>query len=137
MCGRASGGQLGLGAAVAARALLSAFAPLLALHPAHRVVQVSCGDAHTCVLTSERRLFSFGVGAHGQLGHAAVKARACTTPRAIEGLPAAVSIACGGQHTVALGADRRLYTWGSGKGCLGQGPGVLRSPVPTQICASD
>ena len=136
VCGRSSGGQLGLGASVAERALISRFTPVPALHPAHRVVQVSCGDAHTCVLTSERRLFSFGVGKHGQLGHAAAKARVCT-PKAVEGLPAAMFISCGGQHTVALGADRQLYTWGSGKGCLGQGPAAMRSPVPTQICASD
>jgi alpha-tubulin suppressor-like RCC1 family protein len=136
VCGKSSGGQLGLGQVVMERMLISRFTPVLSLHPAHRVVQVACGDAHTCVLTAERRLFSFGVGKHGQLGHPTAKPKV-SVPRAVDGLPAACFISCGGQHTVALGADRQLYTWGSGKGCLGQGPGVTRMPVPTQICAND
>ena len=58
-------------------------------------------------------------------------------PKAVDGLPAACFVSCGGQHTVALGANRELYTWGSGKGCLGQGLGVTRMPVPTQIWANE
>jgi len=35
-----------------------------------RVVSVACGDNHTIVLTSNRVVFTWGVGDSGQLGHA-------------------------------------------------------------------
>jgi hypothetical protein len=33
------------------------------------VVQVSCGEKHTCVVTSEGEVICFGIGSHGQLGY--------------------------------------------------------------------
>ncbi|VDI38896.1 E3 ubiquitin-protein ligase HERC4 [Mytilus galloprovincialis] len=34
-----------------------------------RTVFVSCGEDHTCTLTQEGGVFTFGCGSHGQLGH--------------------------------------------------------------------
>ena len=34
-----------------------------------QVVQIACGDAHTVALTNEGRLYSWGGGGCGQLGH--------------------------------------------------------------------
>ena len=34
-----------------------------------KIVQIACGDAHTVALTNEGRLFSWGGGGCGQLGH--------------------------------------------------------------------
>ena len=76
---------------------------------------------------------------HGQLGHGETERRAHLAPRAVAELRGVrlLQIECGAHHTAAVTAGGQLYTWGSGKGCLGQGPGVTRMPVPTQICAND
>ena len=98
-----------------------------------RVRGAACGDYHTCLLSSDGELFTFGLGEHGVLGHG--NEERCTRPRRVEALVGehAVSAACGWRHTVCLTASGRLYSWGHGGfGQLGHG-GLIHFFLPLQI----
>eukprot|EP00448_Togula_jolla_P009877 CAMPEP_0170603602 /NCGR_PEP_ID=MMETSP0224-20130122/18997_1 /TAXON_ID=285029 /ORGANISM="Togula jolla, Strain CCCM 725" /LENGTH=1011 /DNA_ID=CAMNT_0010928489 /DNA_START=44 /DNA_END=3076 /DNA_ORIENTATION=+ len=89
-----------------------------------RIVQISCGDAHTIALSREGLLYSWGGGGCGQLGHSETSRMpkdedGCPyqpSPRIVEHLrPHAVAtIACGKAHTIAVSERGRMYTWGAG-----------------------
>ena len=77
--------------------------------------EVACGAAHTIVCTKDGRVYSFGDGTFGQLGHC----NNCSqfTPKEIIAPFAEkfiVQIACGFAHSMALSSDGRLYSWGEG-----------------------
>ncbi|XP_051146178.1 PH, RCC1 and FYVE domains-containing protein 1-like [Andrographis paniculata] len=107
--------------------------PIEGLH----VSFVACGPWHTAFLTSTGRLFTFGDGTFGVLGHGD---RCCTSvPREVEALQGyrSTRVACGTWHTAALveiphGSSSpgnpkqtlagKVFTWGDGdKGRLGHG----------------
>ncbi|XP_029622144.1 probable E3 ubiquitin-protein ligase HERC6 isoform X1 [Salmo trutta] len=103
--------------------------------PALRVLGVSfisCGEAHSAVLTKGGQVFTFGEGSRGQLGHNASANE--LLPKLVEGMDGLVSqIACGSHHTLVLGSSGQLWAFGSGvKGQLGTGntEGCLR---PTSV----
>lgn len=89
-----------------------------------KIVQISCGDAHTVALSSDGKLYSWGGGGCGQLGHPDTQAM----PKDEDGCPyqpkpkliAALrsmevkQIACGKAHTVAVLENGHLYSWGAG-----------------------
>ena len=86
--------------------------------------QVSCGGFHTAVVTEDGRLYTFGGGEHGQLGHNdRVNKLKPTLVQALEGVFIS-QITCGWSHSVALTSEGRVYTWGnSDHGKLGHGSG--------------
>mmetsp|Transcript_14285 Transcript_14285/g.39698 ORF Transcript_14285/g.39698 Transcript_14285/m.39698 type:complete len:660 (+) Transcript_14285:305-2284(+) len=86
--------------------------------------QVSCGGFHTAVVTEDGRLYTFGGGEHGQLGHNdRVNKLKPTLVQALEGIFVS-QITCGWSHSVALTAKGKVYTWGNGDhGKLGHGSG--------------
>ena len=101
--------------------LIQALALQKALHD-ERIVAVSCGVRHCVAVASSGALFSWGEGAQGQLGHG--DRVALLQPRKVKQLIGrrVVQAACGTAHTVAVGADGELFSWGSGaSGCLGLG----------------
>jgi alpha-tubulin suppressor-like RCC1 family protein len=89
-----------------------------------RIVQIACGDAHTVALTAEGRLYSWGGGGCGQLGHPDTSAM----PKDEDGCPyqpkpklivvlkqqEVRQVACGKAHTVAVMCNGHLYSWGAG-----------------------
>jgi alpha-tubulin suppressor-like RCC1 family protein len=90
----------------------------------NRVVSVSCGSAHTCLVTSEGYVLTMGCGLNGRLGHGDVKE--CRLPRVVEKLKTSNAFikkaCCGGRHTMALSDTSRVYSWGYGRtGALGLG----------------
>ena len=108
-----------------------------------RVVMVAAGGGHTVALSEAGHVFTWGKGEYGQLGHNDEEDQ--LAPRHVEaGLfaPAGglggqgenvVFVAAGGDHTVAVTAGGRLYTWGScWFGQLGHGDTVSRL-VPTLV----
>ncbi|KAM7399396.1 hypothetical protein PAMP_018669 [Pampus punctatissimus] len=82
---------------------------------------ISCGEAHSAVLTKEGKVFTFGAGSHGQLGHNSSANE--TRPRLVEGLDGPASkVACGRRHTLVLGSSGQLWAFGNGvKGQIGTG----------------
>jgi alpha-tubulin suppressor-like RCC1 family protein len=91
---------------------------------------VSCGLYHTAALGRRGRLWTWGDGGLGQLGHADTCTR--LVPAMVEPLCFALArdvaaadgshkhssrlsmVACGHYHTAAVTADGRLFTWGAG-----------------------
>jgi len=88
------------------------------------IVAIACGDAHSVAICQEGRLYSWGGGGCGQLGHSETSKMpkdedGCPyqpTPRIVDSLrPYHISsIACGKAHTVAVSEPGRIFTWGAG-----------------------
>ncbi|XP_003962937.1 protein RCC2 homolog [Takifugu rubripes] len=89
-------------------------------------VQVSCVvsgpcAAHSLLITTEGKLWSWGRNEKGQLGHGDTKR--LEAPKLIEGLAdhLVVAAACGRNHTLALTDNGSVYSFGENKlGQLGQ-----------------
>lgn len=100
----------------------------------HQVLSIACGTWHSALTTSSGKLFTFGDGTFGALGHGD---RSSTPhPREVESLYGlkAVTVSCGVWHTAPIievtnqlggGSNilsRKLFTWGDGdKNRLGHG----------------
>ncbi|XP_016135662.1 protein RCC2 homolog [Sinocyclocheilus grahami] len=90
-------------------------------------VQVSCVvsgpcAAHSLIITTEGKLWSWGRNEKGQLGHGDTKR--LEAPKLVEGLgeEVIVAAACGRNHTMALTENGTIYSFGENKlGQLGQG----------------
>lgn len=95
---------------------------------------LSCGESHTAVLDMDGRVFTFGEGSRGQLGHNSTANE--LRPRLVDGLGGPASqITCGSHHTLVLGSSGQLWAFGSGvKGQLGTGsPQDSLQPVPVPL----
>ena len=97
-------------------------------------VAVAAGAYTSAALTGDGRLWTFGSGHHGALGHG--DRRAAFAPRPVAGPLAGrrvVAISCGEVHTAAVCAAGAL--WSFGKGCLGHGVAADQRLVPTAVAA--
>eukprot|EP00096_Caligus_rogercresseyi_P005963 TRINITY_DN22061_c0_g1_i1.p1 TRINITY_DN22061_c0_g1~~TRINITY_DN22061_c0_g1_i1.p1 ORF type:complete len:496 (+),score=112.53 TRINITY_DN22061_c0_g1_i1:91-1488(+) len=98
-------------------------------------VAVHSGGKHAMALTVDGRVFSWGEGDDGKLGHCS---RApVPKPRLIEALKSkrVRDIACGSSHSAAISSNGELYTWGCGEyGRLGHGDNVTQMR-PKQVKA--
>ena len=104
-----------------------------------RVSAVACGAAHTVVVgDGGRRVYSWGLGKQGQLGHGTFDH--CPTPTPLEELSAlgvtVTAAACGLAHTALLdeGGDVWMFGWNN-VGQLGLGRDADRGdlPLPTAV----
>ncbi|XP_076932679.1 PH, RCC1 and FYVE domains-containing protein 1-like isoform X2 [Bidens hawaiensis] len=96
------------------------------------VCSVACSTWHTALATIDGRLFTFGDGTFGVLGHGdRVSVKYPLEVQSLNGLKA-LKVACGVWHTAAiveitnqhggLSTSRKLFTWGDGeKHRLGHG----------------
>ncbi|KAG8093262.1 hypothetical protein GUJ93_ZPchr0012g21387 [Zizania palustris] len=97
-----------------------------------QVLSVACGSWHTALATSSGKLFTFGDGTFGVLGHG--NRESVTYPKEVEALGVfrTIKVACGVWHsaaivetsgqTIANVMSRKLFTWGDGdKNRLGHG----------------
>lgn len=89
-----------------------------------KIIQISWGDAHTVALSSDGKLYSWGGGGWGQLGHPDTQ----SMPKDEDGWPyqpkpklisalrtmTVKQIAWGKAHTVAVLENGHLYSWGAG-----------------------
>jgi hypothetical protein len=80
-----------------------------------RAKEVACGCYHTIVLSEDGRVYSFGDGRYGQLGHGDKENKFTPTliEAALEG-EFVVQVACGYIHSMALTRKGCVYTWGEG-----------------------
>lgn len=95
----------------------------------HVVVAVDAGECHSCVLTQDGTIFTWGFGSSGALGNGSRDNQPLPAPIEgpwssqvdVDGRPVRISsIACGGYHTLVKSNDGRLYGWGdSAAGQLG------------------
>ncbi|XP_054795726.1 PH, RCC1 and FYVE domains-containing protein 1 isoform X1 [Prosopis cineraria] len=93
------------------------------------ISHVTCGEWHTAIVSSCGRLFTYGDGTFGALGHG--NSKSISQPKEVESLKGlwVRFVACGSWHTAAIVevmVDRfryntgKLFTWGDGeKGMLG------------------
>jgi len=103
--------------------------------PGERIVMVATGDWHTVALSEAGHVFTWGLGMHGRLGHNDSENQ--EAPRHVDNEwfrgKRVVFVAAGEDHTVAVTAGGRLYTWGRGYfGRLGHGDTDHRL-VPTLV----
>ena len=108
-----------------------------ALFNGERVVMVAAGSAHIVALSEEGHVYTWGRGWSGQLGHNDEGHQ--WVPRQVErgrfGGEKMLFVAAGANHTFAVTARGRLYTWGCGGfGQLGHGENGNRL-VPTLVGA--
>ncbi|KAI8508669.1 E3 ubiquitin-protein ligase herc2, partial [Branchiostoma belcheri] len=119
-CGEATNGRLGLGIStgtVSVPRQLSSLSQYVV-----RKVSVHSGGRHAMALTVDGKVFSWGEGDDGKLGH--FSRMNCDKPRLIEALKSkrVRDIACGSSHSAAVTSNGELYTWGLGEyGRLGHG----------------
>lgn len=77
---------------------------------------------HTCAVTADGRLYTWGLGGFGRLGHGDRLKK--VVPKAVASLfgKEVKLVSCGYLHTIAVTADGRLYSWGGNRhGQLGHG----------------
>ncbi|HEY3417253.1 MAG TPA: hypothetical protein VGM23_10260, partial [Armatimonadota bacterium] len=124
--GRNDAGQLGAGDAE------DRHAPVDVKGLQAGIEQVSAGEAHTCAISTDGKLFCWGSNASGQVGNGSPENR--SEPAAISGIQGRVSaVSAGSQHTCALTGDGKVFCWGKNdSGELGTG-NTDPSPVPVQV----
>ncbi|KAG3118656.1 hypothetical protein PI124_g4101 [Phytophthora idaei] len=100
--------------------------------PSPEDVELSCGMYHTLAL-SRGRVYSWGIGDDGRLGHGDYESRLVPTLiSSLKDIPV-TTIACGGSHSGVVAANGDVLTWGNGSlGQLGLGKTRSRS-VPTRV----
>lgn len=102
-----------------------------------KAVMIACGGYHTIVLTEDYRMWTFGLGQNGRLGHGDTESS--FVPKLVlaeELMGNVVMVAAGGAFSIAVVADGHVYTWGDGwKGTIGQGydDDKLEALVPTRL----
>ncbi|KAF8676200.1 hypothetical protein HU200_047071 [Digitaria exilis] len=110
-----------------------------------QVLYVACGSWHSALITSSGKLYTFGDGTFGVLGHGSRQSVAY--PKEVEALNGfkTVKVACGVWHSAAIVegtvqtginvVSKKLYTWGDGdKNRLGHGDKEARL-IPTSVQA--
>ncbi|XP_015510519.2 E3 ubiquitin-protein ligase HERC2 [Neodiprion lecontei] len=118
-CGEGTNGRLGLGDnnnVYEPRPI-----PFLSQYVIKKVA-VHSGGKHALALTMDGKVFSWGEGEDGKLGHG--NHLSLHKPRLIEALKSRRirDVACGSGHSAAIASNGELYTWGLGEyGRLGHG----------------
>eukprot|EP00696_Hemimastix_kukwesjijk_P012569 gnl/Hemi2/25814_TR8683_c0_g1_i1.p1 gnl/Hemi2/25814_TR8683_c0_g1~~gnl/Hemi2/25814_TR8683_c0_g1_i1.p1 ORF type:complete len:118 (+),score=3.74 gnl/Hemi2/25814_TR8683_c0_g1_i1:454-807(+) len=104
--GMGSEGQLGLGSKTDAN-----FPSTVHALDSKKIVQLSCGGAHTAVVTDKGEAFLFGRGRYGQLGGGDIAPRSLPTPLRISQLqrsetPLVSLLEAGADHNIAMLSKR-------------------------------
>ncbi|XP_014251481.1 E3 ubiquitin-protein ligase HERC2 isoform X1 [Cimex lectularius] len=123
-CGESTNGRLGLGHTnnVSVPRQLTTLSQYVV-----KKVAVHSGGKHAMALTIDGKVFSWGEGSDGNLGHG--NTQSLEKPRMIEALKSKKirDIACGSSHSAAITSNGELYTWGLGEyGRLGHGDCVTQ-----------
>ncbi|KAF7995498.1 hypothetical protein HCN44_006605 [Aphidius gifuensis] len=118
-CGEGTNGRLGLGDNN--NVYEPKLIPFLSQYVIKKVA-VHSGGTYALALTQDSKVFSWGEGEDGKLGHG--NRLSLDKPRLIEAFKSKRirDIACGSSHSAAISSNGQLYTWGLGEyGRLGHG----------------
>ncbi|XP_066141939.1 E3 ubiquitin-protein ligase HERC2 isoform X1 [Euwallacea fornicatus] len=121
-CGEGTNGRLGLGHSL--NVPNPRQVPFLSQYVVKKLA-VHSGGKHAMALTLDGKVFSWGEGEDGKLGHG--NRLNLDKPKLIEALKSKKirDIACGSSHSAAITSNGELYTWGLGEyGRLGHGDNV-------------
>lgn len=79
-----------------------------------RIVAVAAANKHSAVVSESGEVFTWGCNREGQLGYGTSNSASNYTPRIVECLKGKVitNVATAKYHTIVLGADGEVYTWG-------------------------
>ncbi|KAE8099718.1 hypothetical protein FH972_017675 [Carpinus fangiana] len=79
-----------------------------------KIVAVAAANKHTAVVSESGEVFTWGCNREGQLGYGTSNSASNYTPRVVEYLKGKVftGVAAAKYHTIVLGADGEVYTWG-------------------------
>lgn len=105
--GSNSYGQLGLGAVIQE----SPYPQLVTSLSHSKVVDVVAGQYHSIALTADGKVYTWGWGIHGQLGH-----DSCDNeyyPKELKFEEPVVQVAAGHAHSLLLTCEGKLYGFGS------------------------
>ncbi|KAJ2946601.1 hypothetical protein O0L34_g12657 [Tuta absoluta] len=88
------------------------------------VVQIACGGAHSACLTARGRIYTWGKGRYGRLGHGDSEDQ--LVPKMVDALAQyrVIDVACGSgdAQTLCITDDDNVWSWGDGDyGKLGRG----------------
>ncbi|KAF5273445.1 hypothetical protein FQA39_LY07462 [Lamprigera yunnana] len=131
-CGEGTNGRLGLGHNN--NVCFPRQIPFLSQYVIKKIA-VHSGGKHALSLTLDGKVFSWGEGDDGKLGHG--NRLNLDKPKMIEALRSKRirDIACGSSHSAAITSSGELYTWGLGEyGRLGHGDNVTQLK-PKQVKA--
>ncbi|HEX3565501.1 MAG TPA: IPT/TIG domain-containing protein, partial [Acidimicrobiales bacterium] len=102
-----------------------------------QATQVAGGSNHSVALSSDGHVYAFGLNSTGQLGNGTTTS--ATTPTEVKGvggtgfLSGVSAVAAGNNHSVALGTDGHVYTWGYNTyGQLGNGT-TTTTATPVEV----
>ncbi|XP_026412000.1 uncharacterized protein LOC113307768 [Papaver somniferum] len=79
-----------------------------------KIVSVAAANKHTAVVSDCGEVFTWGCNKEGQLGYGTSNSASNYTPRLVEYLKGKVfvGVAAAKYHTIVLGADGEVFTWG-------------------------
>ncbi|KAJ8316665.1 hypothetical protein KUTeg_005784, partial [Tegillarca granosa] len=95
---------------------------------------VSCGGSHTVVLSESGKVYTFGDGSNGQLGHN-TKILHSESPHQLSFKHKVTHISCGENHTAIITDRGHLFTFGDGRhGKLGLGQDSFSNQlIPSKV----
>lgn len=79
--------------------------------PIGNITDMSAGKKHVMALSSSGRIYSWGSGENGELGHGS-RYREVNEPKQIKHDATFVSISCGNDHSTAVDTKGNMYAWG-------------------------
>ncbi|KAJ0403225.1 hypothetical protein P43SY_000033 [Pythium insidiosum] len=102
-----------------------------------RLVELSCGTAHTAVVSHVTEVSGRRRGGRVYIaGSSHALGRFCPTFTLVSLPPdtAIVRVSCGNAHTAVVSVDGELYTWGNNAGgCLGHAPVIPFLKTPARV----
>jgi uncharacterized repeat protein (TIGR02543 family) len=137
--GKNSSGQLGDGTLINKSTPIDITSQLNLIQD-ESIIEISLGDDHSAVLTSNGRMFTWGYNAYGQIGNNTFIVQLTPTEITdkfylIDG-DMIIKISMGGSFSSALSLNGRLFTWGNNfYGMLGNGT-ANDSALPNEIMSS-
>ncbi|MGI8793024.1 MAG: RCC1 domain-containing protein [Acidimicrobiales bacterium] len=84
--------------------------------PLDDIVAIDGGGDHTVALTADGRIYAWGANTFGQVGNGTFGLGVFSGTPVLVTLPggvSATSVVAGANHSLATGADGRVYAWGS------------------------